>query len=107
MLKYPVMTCADITCRFFTFLLYLFLLHTLGISMFRFVAALCRNETVMAVVGSAFFLILILLGGFLLSAGDHKTPKRLHSLCYQGQEWHRAVLAQHHQGFILLKVSTC
>lgn len=56
-------------CRFFTFLLYLFLLHTLGISMFRFVAALCRDETIMAVVGSAFFLVLILLGGFLLSAG--------------------------------------
>lgn len=55
--------------RFFTFLLFLFLLHTLGISMFRFVAALCRDETVMAVAGSAFFLVLILLGGFLLSAG--------------------------------------
>ena len=60
--------CPDLS-RFFTFLLFLFLLHTLGIAMFRFVAALCRNETVMAVVGSAFFLILILLGGFLLSAG--------------------------------------
>lgn len=56
-------------CRFFTYLLFLFLLHTLGIAMFRFVAALCRDETVMAVVGSSFFLILILLGGFLLSAG--------------------------------------
>ena len=55
--------------RFFTFLLFLFLLHTLGMAMFRFVAALCRNETVMAVAGSAFFLLLILLGGFLLSAG--------------------------------------
>ena len=61
---------AALLCRFFTYLLYLFLLHTLGISMFRFVAALCRNETVMAVVGSAFFLVLILLGGFLLSAGQ-------------------------------------
>lgn len=41
--------------------------------MFRFVAALCRDESVMAVVGSSFFLILILLGGFLLSAGPSNT----------------------------------
>ena len=67
----PTVVCVfhSVRRRFFTFLLFLFLLHTLGMAMFRFVAALSRNETVMAVAGSAFFLLLILLGGFLLSAG--------------------------------------
>ena len=97
-------------CRFFTFLLYLFLLHTLGISMFRFVAALCRNETVMAVVGSAFFLILILLGGFLLSAGDHQTPKPpKDSIFFVTKDKNVIELCLHNiiRALIILKFSTC
>ncbi len=37
--------------------------------MFRFVAAVCRNETVASTGGSFFFLVLLLLGGFLLARG--------------------------------------
>lgn len=40
-----------------------------GIAMFRFIAAVCRNETVASTGGAFFFLVLLLLGGFLLARG--------------------------------------
>jgi hypothetical protein len=42
---------------------------TQGIAMFRFIAAVCRNETVASTGGAFFFLVLLLLGGFLLARG--------------------------------------
>ena len=53
--------------RFLTFMLLMFLLHSMGIGMFRVIASLCRDETVSSTGGSFFFLALLLLGGFLLA----------------------------------------
>ncbi len=53
-------------CRFFTFMLLMFLLHSMGLGLFRFVASLCRSETVASSGGSFFLVVLLLLGGFLL-----------------------------------------
>jgi len=53
--------------RFFTFVLLMFLLHSMGIGMFRCIASLCRDETISSTGGSFFFLALLLLGGFLLA----------------------------------------
>ena len=50
-------------------MLLLALLHSMGITMFRFMASLCRHETIASTVGSSFFVTLILLGGFLLPRG--------------------------------------
>ena len=52
--------------RFFTFMLLLFLLHSMGLGMFRVIASLCRDETISSTGGAFFFLVLLLLGGFLL-----------------------------------------
>ncbi len=52
--------------RFFTFMLLLFLLHSMGLGMFRVIASLCRDETISSTGGAFFFLTLLLLGGFLL-----------------------------------------
>ena len=60
--KFP----GSLLCRFFTFMLILFCLHTMGLGMFRFVASLARNENIAATAGSLYFLLLLLLGGFLL-----------------------------------------
>lgn len=66
---YPVGLAPEAS-RFFYFLLALLVLHSMGIGMFRFIASACRNETVAATGGSFFFLVLVLLGGFLLARGD-------------------------------------
>ena len=55
--------------RFFTFMLLMFLLHSLGLGLFRFVASLCRSETIASTGGSFFLIALLLLGGFLLPRG--------------------------------------
>ena len=56
----------ELLCRFFTFMLLLFLLHSMGLGMFRVIASLCRDETISSTGGAFFFLVLLLLGGFLL-----------------------------------------
>eukprot|EP00208_Stichococcus_sp_RCC1054_P006723 CAMPEP_0206141786 /NCGR_PEP_ID=MMETSP1473-20131121/14100_1 /ASSEMBLY_ACC=CAM_ASM_001109 /TAXON_ID=1461547 /ORGANISM="Stichococcus sp, Strain RCC1054" /LENGTH=1124 /DNA_ID=CAMNT_0053536477 /DNA_START=231 /DNA_END=3601 /DNA_ORIENTATION=+ len=66
---YPVGLAPEAS-RFFFFLFMLFLLHSMGIAMFRCIASICRNETVASTGGSFFFLVLLLLGGFLLARGD-------------------------------------
>ena len=53
--------------RFFTYLLLLFLLHSHGLALFRMIAALGRNENIGVTGGCFLFLVLLLLGGFLLS----------------------------------------
>ena len=53
--------------RFFTFILLLFLVHSMGIALFRFIGGLARNEVIASTGGSFFFLILLLVGGFLLA----------------------------------------
>lgn len=53
--------------RFFTFILLLFLVHSMGIGLFRFIGGLARNEVIASTGGSFFFLILLLVGGFLLA----------------------------------------
>lgn len=53
--------------RFFTYVLLLFLLHGMGIAMFRAISSATRNETVSLITGCFLFLVLLLLGGFLLS----------------------------------------
>ena len=47
-------------------MLLLFLLHSMGLGMFRVIASLCRDETISSTGGAFFFLTLLLLGGFLL-----------------------------------------
>jgi hypothetical protein len=47
-------------------MLLLFLLHSMGLGMFRLLASLCRDETISSTGGAFFFLVLLLLGGFLL-----------------------------------------
>lgn len=54
-------------CRFFIFILLLFLVHSMGIALFRFLGSLCRNEVIASTGGSFFFLVLLLVGGFLLA----------------------------------------
>ncbi len=58
-------------CRFFIFGLLLFLLHQMGIGMFRFIAGLARDDKIASTGGSFFFLSILVLGGFLLSGGVH------------------------------------
>ena len=48
-------------------MLLLALVHSMGIAMFRTIGALARNETVASTGGSFLFLVLLLLGGFLLA----------------------------------------
>eukprot|EP00891_Asterochloris_glomerata_P005114 jgi/Astpho2/5114/Aster-06326 len=62
--------CAPEASRFFTFVLLLALVHSMGIAMFRTIGALARNETVASTGGSFLFLVLLLLGGFLLAKQD-------------------------------------
>ena len=38
-------------CRFFTFVLLLFLLHSMGISLFRLTGSICRDETIASTGG--------------------------------------------------------
>ena len=42
----------------------------MGIALFRFIGALARNEVIASTGGSFLFLILLLVGGFLLSKSD-------------------------------------
>ena len=46
------------------------MLHSMGIGLFRFNGALCRNENVASTGGAFLFLVLLLLGGFLLAKDD-------------------------------------
>ncbi len=46
------------------------MLHSMGIGLFRFNGALCRNENIASTGGAFLFLVLLLLGGFLLSKDD-------------------------------------
>jgi ABC-type multidrug transport system permease subunit len=56
--------------RFFTLILLLAMLHNMGISLFRFNGSLCRNENIASTGGAFLFLVLLLLGGFLLAKND-------------------------------------
>lgn len=56
--------------RFFTLVLLLFLLHSMGLSLFRFQGSLCRDENIASTGGAFLFLVMLLLGGFLLSKND-------------------------------------
>lgn len=56
--------------RFFTLVLLLFLLHSMGLSLFRFQGSLCRNENIASTGGAFLFLVMLLLGGFLLAKND-------------------------------------
>lgn len=38
-------------CRFFTFVFLLFLLHSMGIALFRLTGAICRDETIASTGG--------------------------------------------------------
>eukprot|EP01018_Ginkgo_biloba_P026516 Gb_28918 [translate_table: standard] len=53
--------------RFFRLFLLLFMLNQMALSIFRFIAALCRNMIVANSFGSFAILIMILLGGFIVS----------------------------------------
>jgi len=66
-----------LTRRFFTFMLLLFLLHSMGLGMFRLIASLCRDETISSTGGAFFFLTLLLLGGFLLPRSASLSRLRL------------------------------
>ncbi|KAK9836331.1 hypothetical protein WJX81_006307 [Elliptochloris bilobata] len=63
---YPVGLTPD-PATFFTFVLLLFLLHSMGISLFRLSGSICRDETIASTGGAFLFLVMLLLGGFLLS----------------------------------------
>ena len=56
--------------RFFTLVLLLFLLHSMGLSLFRFQGSLCRDENIASTGGAFLFLVMLLLGGFLLAKDD-------------------------------------
>ena len=49
--------------RFFTLVLLLFLLHSVGLAIFRFQGSLCRNENIASTGGAFLFLVMLLLGG--------------------------------------------
>lgn len=46
------------------------MLHSMGIGLFRFNGSLMRNENIASTGGAFLFLILLLLGGFLLAKND-------------------------------------
>ncbi|KAK1374085.1 hypothetical protein POM88_030278 [Heracleum sosnowskyi] len=52
--------------RFFRHLLLLFAVHWTSVSMFRFVASLCRNIVVSTTAGSLTVLLVLLFGGFII-----------------------------------------
>ena len=54
---YYVVGLAPEASRFFYFMLMLFLVHTMGISMFRAIAGLARDESIAITGGSFFFLV--------------------------------------------------
>lgn len=56
--------------RFFIYVLLLFLLHGMGISLFRALSSAARNQTVSLIGGCFVFLLLLMLGGFLLAKDD-------------------------------------
>eukprot|EP00884_Botryococcus_braunii_P023385 jgi/Botrbrau1/9730/Bobra.0388s0022.1 len=58
--------------RFLIFGILLFLLHQMGIGMFRLIAGLARDDKIASTGGSFFFLSILVLGGFLLS--EDKIP---------------------------------
>ncbi|XP_010273226.1 PREDICTED: pleiotropic drug resistance protein 1-like [Nelumbo nucifera] len=59
--------------RFFCQLLLMFNLHQMSLSLFRFIAALGRNEIVANTFGAFALLIIFILGGFVVSREDiHK-----------------------------------
>eukprot|EP00252_Welwitschia_mirabilis_P009404 TRINITY_DN2197_c1_g4_i2.p1 TRINITY_DN2197_c1_g4~~TRINITY_DN2197_c1_g4_i2.p1 ORF type:complete len:1146 (+),score=116.07 TRINITY_DN2197_c1_g4_i2:852-4289(+) len=58
--------------RFFRQFLLLFFVHQMALGMFRFIASLGRNMIVANTFGAFAILIVILLGGFLLSKDDIK-----------------------------------
>ena len=53
--------------RFFTYILLLFLLHGMGVAMFRAISSATRNETTSLIAGCFLFLVILILGGFLLA----------------------------------------
>lgn len=57
-------------CRFLIYLGYLFLLHQMGVALFRLMGALGRDSAVTNVYGSFVLVALILLGGFALKKPD-------------------------------------
>jgi hypothetical protein len=57
-------------CRFFIFIAYLFLLHQMGIALFRLMGALGRELNRTNMFGSFVLVLLILLSGFALKRPD-------------------------------------
>ncbi len=51
-------------------MLLLFLLHSMGLSLFRYQGSLCRDENIASTGGAFLFLVMLLLGGFLLAKND-------------------------------------
>ena len=52
--------------RFFIFLLILFLLHNMAITLFRMVGALTRNIVIANALGSLTMLLILMMGGFVI-----------------------------------------
>lgn len=57
-------------CRFWLFLVYLFLIHQMGTALFRLMGALGREISRTNVFGSFALVLVILLGGFALKYQD-------------------------------------
>jgi hypothetical protein len=54
-------------CRFFRYILLLFLMHQLAIALFRTIGALGRSMVIANTFGSFALLVVFLLGGFVLA----------------------------------------
>ncbi|KAK7255465.1 hypothetical protein RIF29_28875 [Crotalaria pallida] len=55
--------------RFFKQLLLIFLLYQMANAMFRFIAAVCRTNSISSTIGSFTLLLVFLLGGFIVPRG--------------------------------------
>lgn len=57
------------TCRFLAQFLLLFFLHQMSLALFRVIASLGRNMIVANTFGSFAMLVVMILGGFIISRG--------------------------------------
>lgn len=62
--------CWCVCCRYFIFTAYLFLLHQMGIALFRLMGGLGRELNRTNMFGGFALVLLILLGGFALKRED-------------------------------------
>jgi hypothetical protein len=60
-------TLESFCCRFFRYILLLFLMHQLAIALFRTIGALGRSMVIANTFGSFALLVVFLLGGFILA----------------------------------------